>query len=75
MANVVTALKALVIIISFLLLVVIYLQPSQKTGLIGDTTDAEVRVKRGFELVLFRTTIFLITCFFVISIAIAYIQK
>lgn len=49
-----------ILINSILLIVAVLIQPSQKTGLIGDATDSEKRVRRGFDLFIFRATIFLI---------------
>ena len=66
--DLITFLKVLVIIVSVLLIMVVLLQPSKKTGLIGDTTDAEKRVKRGFELLLHRFTIVLIIAFMVLAV-------
>lgn len=57
-----------VTVIAILLIVVVVLQPSQKTGLIGDATDIEKREKRGAELFLYRTTIVLIILFFGLSL-------
>ncbi len=56
-------LKLIMIVLSVLLIIVVLLQPSQKTGLMGDATDIEKRTKRGFELFLFRSTIILIILF------------
>lgn len=55
-------------IISVLLILSVILQPSQKTGLIGDATDIEKREKRGSELFLFRATIILTILFFGLSL-------
>lgn len=57
------------LVISILLIITVILQPSQKTGLMGDATDVERRDKRGFELFLFRSTIVLIVFFIAIGIA------
>ena len=54
--------------IGILLILVIALQPTQKTGLIGDATDVEKREKRGFELFLYKSTIVLIILFFTTAI-------
>ncbi len=56
-------LKIFMLILAVLLIVVVILQPSQKSGLIGDATDIEKREKRGFELFLYRSTIILIILF------------
>lgn len=56
-------LKIFMLILSILIIVVVILQPSQKSGLIGDATDIEKREKRGFELFLYRSTIILIILF------------
>lgn len=74
MEHVITVLKASLLIIGALTIIVVLIQPSQKTGLIGDTTDAEIRVKRGFELFLFKLTVFLITLFIGISLLIFSLQ-
>jgi protein translocase SecG subunit len=58
------------VILSIITIVAITLQPSQKTGLMGDATDIEKREKRGAELFLFRSTIILIILF--LGTAIAY---
>lgn len=55
-------------IISVLLILAVVLQPSQKTGLIGDATDIEKREKRGAELFLYRATIILMILFFGLSL-------
>ncbi len=57
------------VIISILLILSILLQPSQKSGLIGDATDIEKREKRGSELFLYRLTIILSILFFTLSLA------
>ncbi len=57
------AIKGLMAVISVLIIVVVLLQPSQKTGLMGDATDIEKREKRGFELFLYRSTIVLMIVF------------
>ncbi len=61
-------LKMFILLISVLLIIVVILQPSQKSGLIGDATDIEKREKRGFELFLYRSTIILIILFIGTSI-------
>lgn len=58
-------------IVSLLIIISVVLQPSQKTGLIGDATDIEKREKRGAELFLFRATIFLTIIFFALSLVYA----
>lgn len=55
-----TFLKVFILVVSLLLIFVVILQPSQRTGLIGDATDSEKHEKRGFELFLYRVTIVLI---------------
>jgi protein translocase SecG subunit len=60
----------IMVILSVITIVAITLQPSQKTGLMGDATDIEKRDKRGAELFLFRSTIILIILF--LGTAIAY---
>lgn len=62
------------IIISILVIVAVILQPSQRTGLIGDATDVEKREKRGAELFLYRLTIVLIILFFACAIAYGYVN-
>ncbi len=57
------------VVISILLILSILLQPSQKSGLIGDATDMEKREKRGSELFLYRSTIILSILFFTFSLA------
>ncbi len=61
------------IIVSILLILAVILQPSQKTGLIGDATDIEKRKKRGAELFLYRATIVLIILFFALSLLYALV--
>ncbi len=61
-------LKGFIFVISIVLILVVLIQPSQKTGLIGDATDSEKHEKRGFELFLYRTTIVLIFLLIVTSI-------
>lgn len=56
-------LKMMDLVFAVLIIVAVLLQPSQKTGLIGDATDIEKRQKRGFELFLFRATVILIILF------------
>lgn len=56
----ITFLKVFIFVISIVLILVVLIQPSQKTGLIGDATDSEKHEKRGFELYLYRATIVLI---------------
>ncbi len=62
-------------IISVLIIVAVLLQPSQKTGLIGDATDIEKREKRGAELFLYRLTMVLIVLFIGLSLFYGYIIK
>ncbi len=62
-------------IVSILIIVAVLLQPSQKTGLIGDATDIEKREKRGAELFLYRLTMVLIFVFIGISLFYGYIIK
>ncbi len=57
------AIKGFMALISVLIIIVVLLQPSQKTGLMGDATDIEKREKRGFELFLYRSTIVLMILF------------
>lgn len=64
----ITFLKGFIFVVSLLLIFVVIIQPSQKTGLIGDATDSEKHEKRGFELFLYRTTIVLIFLFISSSI-------
>lgn len=66
----ITFLKGFIFVISITLIIVVLIQPSQKTGLIGDATDSEKREKRGFELFLYRTTIVLI--FFLITSSVLF---
>ncbi len=66
--NILQIIEFLMIIFSFILILIVILQPSQRTGLIGDATDSEKRVKRGFELFLFRSTIFSVFCFIFLSV-------
>lgn len=63
-------LKGIMAVLSVIIIIVILLQPSQKTGLMGDATDIEKREKRGFELFLYRSTIVLSIVF--IGTAILY---
>ena len=56
-------LKVVDVILAVLIIIAVLLQPSQKTGLIGDATDIEKREKRGVELFLFRSTIILVILF------------
>lgn len=63
-----TIIEIVVVITSVLLVIAVLLQPSQKTGLIGDATDSEKRTKRGFELFLHKFTIFLIVTLFGFSL-------
>ncbi len=62
-------------IVSILIIVAVLLQPSQKTGLIGDATDIEKREKRGAELFLYRLTMVLIFLFIGISLFYGFIIK
>ncbi len=62
--------KGLMGLFSVLIIGAVLLQPSQKTGLMGDATDIEKREKRGFELFLYRSTIVLMILF--IGTAILY---
>ncbi len=62
-------------IISVLIIVAVLLQPSQKTGLIGDATDIEKREKRGAELFLYRLTMVLIVLFIALCLVYGYIIK
>lgn len=57
-------LKSITIISAILIIICVVLQPSQKTGLMGDATDMDKREKRGMELFLYRSTILLIIVFF-----------
>ncbi len=66
--------KGFVAILAVLIIVVVLLQPSQKTGLMGDATDIEKREKRGFELFLFRATIILTILFIGTSILYGAVQ-
>ncbi len=56
----ITFLKGFIFLVSIALIAVVLIQPSQKTGLIGDATDSEKHEKRGFELFLYRSTVVLI---------------
>ncbi len=56
----ITFLKGFIFVVSIVLILVVLIQPSQKTGLIGDATDSERHEKRGFELFLYRSTVVLI---------------
>lgn len=56
----ITFLKICIFVIAIVLIIAVLIQPSQKTGLIGDATDSEKHEKRGFELFLYRSTIVLI---------------
>lgn len=56
-------LKIAMIIIAVLVIISVLMQPTQKTGLIGDATDIEKRDKRGIQLFLFRSTIILTILF------------
>ncbi|MFV0288411.1 MAG: preprotein translocase subunit SecG [Mycoplasmatales bacterium] len=60
-------------IIAVLVIIAIILQPSQKSGLIGDATDVEKREKRGAELFLYRSTIILTILFFTLSLVYALV--
>ncbi len=62
--------KAFMAVLSVLIIIAVLLQPSQKTGLMGDATDIEKREKRGIELFLYRSTIVL--SIFFIGTAILY---
>ncbi len=62
-------------IVSILIIVAVLLQPSQKTGLIGDATDIEKREKRGAELFLYRLTMVLIVLFIALCLVYGYIIK
>lgn len=62
-------------VVSVLIILVVLLQPSQKTGLIGDATDIEKRKKRGAELFLYRFTIILIILFIALCLIYGYIIK
>ncbi len=61
--SVTLVLKGIMAVLSVLIIIVVLLQPSQKTGLMGDATDIEKREKRGFELFLYRSTIVLAILF------------
>ncbi len=50
-------LKTICVIVGIFLIVVVLLQRSQQSGLIGDVTNAEHIKKRGFELFLYHCTI------------------
>ncbi len=63
-----TFLKGFIFVVAVLLILVVIIQPSQKTGLIGDATDSEKHEKRGFELFLYRSTVVLIFLFISSSI-------
>ena len=56
------------VLLSVLIIITIMMQPSQKTGLMGDATDIEKRDKRGAELFLYRSTIILTIIFLGTSI-------
>ncbi len=62
--------KGFMAVLSVLIIIAVLLQPSQKTGLMGDATDIEKREKRGIELFLYRSTIVL--SIFFIGTAILY---
>ncbi len=64
----ITFLKGFIFVIAILLILVVVIQPSQKTGLIGDATDSEKHEKRGFELFLYRSTVVLIFLFITTSV-------
>lgn len=57
-------LKIICVILGVLLIVAIGLQPSQKSGLIGDVSDVERFERRGLQLFLYRFTIITIILLF-----------
>lgn len=57
-------LKIICAILGVLLIVAIGLQPSQKSGLIGDVSDVERFERRGLQLFLYRFTIITIILLF-----------
>lgn len=65
----------LMVVISVLLILAVILQPSQKSGLIGDATDIEKREKRGSELFLYRLTIVLIILLFSVALLYPLVMK
>lgn len=68
------AIKGVMAVLSVLIIIAVLLQPSQKTGLMGDATDIEKREKRGFELFLYRSTIILTFLFIGTSIVYGAVQ-
>lgn len=56
--------KLICVLSAILIIVAVVMQPSQKTGLMGDATDMDKREKRGMELFMYRATIVLIILFF-----------
>lgn len=57
-------LKIICAILGVLLIIAIGLQPSQKSGLIGDVNDVERFERRGLQLFLYRFTIITIILLF-----------
>lgn len=57
-------LKIICAILGILLIIAIGLQPSQKSGLIGDVSDVERFERRGLQLFLYRFTIITIILLF-----------
>lgn len=57
-------LKIICAILGVLLIIAIGLQPSQKSGLIGDLSDVERFERRGLQLFLYRFTIITIILLF-----------
>lgn len=57
-------LKIICVILGVLLIITIGLQPSQKSGLIGDVSDVERFERRGLQLFLYRFTIITIILLF-----------
>lgn len=57
-------LKIICVILGVLLIIAIGLQPSQKSGLIGDVSDVERFERRGLQLFLCRFTIITIILLF-----------
>ncbi len=57
-------LKIICAILGVLLIIAIGLQPSQKSGLIGDVSDVERFERRGLQLFLYRFTIITIILLF-----------
>jgi len=64
----------LIILVSILIIIVVLLQPTKNTGLIGETGEQDKIEKRSFEKFLYNLTIFLGISLFALCISVGFLE-